>query len=63
MHNATPLFLATLVAAGIIVIGCFYLVSVDRIPGTFGLKMLHPADAVQGHDEAGLGRTCRPLSR
>src|SRR5215471_5842192 len=34
MHNAIPLILAV----GIIVIGCFYLVSPERISGTFGLK-------------------------
>jgi hypothetical protein len=38
MHNAIPLVLAALLAVGIIVIGCFYLVSPERISGTFGLK-------------------------
>ena len=38
MHNAIPLAVAALIAAGIIVIGCFYLVSPERISGTFGLK-------------------------
>src|SRR5215475_288509 len=38
MHNAIPLTLAALIAVGIIVIGCFYLVSPERILGTFGLK-------------------------
>jgi uncharacterized membrane protein len=38
MHNAIPLSLAALIAVGIIVIGCFYLVSPDRISGSFGLK-------------------------
>jgi len=38
MHNAIPLILAALIAVGIIVIGCFYLVSPERISGTFGLK-------------------------
>src|SRR6201984_63350 len=38
MHNAIPLSLAALVAVGIIVIGCFYLVSPERISGSFGLK-------------------------
>src|SRR6516165_5574766 len=38
MHNAIPLFLAALLAVGIIIIGCFYLVSPERISGTFGLK-------------------------
>jgi len=37
MHNV-PLTLATLMALGIIVIGCFYLLSPERISGTFGLK-------------------------
>ena len=38
MHNAIPLILAALIAVGIIVIGCFYLVSPERILGSFGLK-------------------------
>ena len=38
MLNAMPLSLAALIAVGIIVIGCFYLVSPERISGTFGLK-------------------------
>jgi hypothetical protein len=38
MHNAIPLILAALIAMGIIVIGCFYLVSPERISGSFGLK-------------------------
>src|SRR5262245_32138174 len=38
MQNAIPLVLAALLAVGIIVIGCFYLVSPERISGTFGLK-------------------------
>jgi hypothetical protein len=38
MHNAIPLILAVLIAVGIIVIGSFYLVSPERISGTFGLK-------------------------
>jgi len=38
MHNAIPLILAALLALGIIVIGCFYLLSPERISGTFGLK-------------------------
>ena len=38
MHNAIPLILAALVAVGIIAIGCIYLVSPERILGTFGLK-------------------------
>src|SRR6516225_8759284 len=38
MHNAIPLILAALIALGIIVIGCFYLLSPERISGSFGLK-------------------------
>jgi hypothetical protein len=38
MLNAILLSLAALVAVGIIVIGCFYLVSPERISGSFGLK-------------------------
>jgi Domain of unknown function (DUF4267) len=38
MHDAIPLILAALMALGIIVIGCFYLLSPERISGTFGLK-------------------------
>jgi hypothetical protein len=38
MHSAIPLSLAVLVAVGIIVIGCFYLISPERILGGFGLK-------------------------
>ena len=38
MYNAISLILAALIAVGIIVIGYFYLVSPERISGTFGLK-------------------------
>jgi hypothetical protein len=38
MHNAIPLILAALLAVAIIVIGCFYLLSPERISGTFGLR-------------------------
>ncbi len=38
MHNAIPLILAAVIAVGIIVIGCFYLASPERISGSFGLK-------------------------
>jgi hypothetical protein len=38
MQNAILLILAALLALGIIVIGCFYLLSPERISGTFGLK-------------------------
>jgi hypothetical protein len=46
MHNAIPLIVAVLIAVGIIVIGCFYLLSPERISGTFGLKP--PASATIG---------------
>jgi len=42
MHSVIPLSVAALVAVGIIVIGCFYLVSPERISGTFGLKAPAP---------------------
>src|ERR1700739_2828006 len=38
MLNAMPLSLAALIAVGIMVIGCFYLVSPERVSGSFGLK-------------------------
>ena len=38
MHNAIPLILAALIAVAIIVIGCFYLASPERISASFGLK-------------------------
>ena len=38
MHSTIPLLLAALLALAIIVIGCFYLMSPERISGTFGLK-------------------------
>jgi Domain of unknown function (DUF4267) len=38
MLNAMPFSLAALIAVGIVVIGCFYLVSPERISGSFGLK-------------------------
>jgi hypothetical protein len=38
MRDAVPLILTALIAVGIIVIGCFYLLSPERISGTFGLK-------------------------
>jgi hypothetical protein len=47
MHNAIPLALAALVSVGIIVIGCFYIVSPQRILGGFGLKP--PASDVDTH--------------
>jgi len=38
MINAIPLILAALIAVAIIVIGCFYVASPQRILGSFGLK-------------------------
>ena len=38
MRTAIPLSLAALMAVAIIVIGCFYLVSPERMTGSFGLK-------------------------
>ena len=38
MPNAIPLSLAALIAVGVIVIGCFYLISPERISGSFGLR-------------------------
>ena len=38
MNYTIPLILAALIAAGIIVIGCFYLVSPERILRSFGLR-------------------------
>jgi len=38
MLNAVPLILAGLIAVGIIVIGSFYVVSPERVLGSFGLK-------------------------
>jgi hypothetical protein len=38
MYNAIQLSVAALIAVAIIVIGCFYLASPERILGSFGLK-------------------------
>jgi hypothetical protein len=38
MHNAILLSLAALMAVAIIVIGCFYVISPERMTGSFGLK-------------------------
>jgi hypothetical protein len=38
MHNAIPLSLAALLAVAITVIGCFYVISPERMTGSFGLK-------------------------
>ncbi len=38
MHDAIPFSLAALIAVAVTVIGCFYLVSPERVSGSFGLK-------------------------
>ena len=38
MHSAIPLTVAALIAMGIIVIGCFYVASPERVSRSFGLK-------------------------
>ena len=38
MHTAIPFYLAALLAVAIIVIGCFYVISPQRMTGSFGLK-------------------------
>ena len=38
MHNAIPLIVTALIAIGIIIIGCFYLLAPERVLGSFGLK-------------------------
>jgi Domain of unknown function (DUF4267) len=38
MLNAIPISLAALMAVAIIIIGCFYLISPERMTGSFGLK-------------------------
>ena len=38
MHNLIPLSLAGLVSVGIILIGCFYVMSPQRVVGSFGLN-------------------------
>jgi hypothetical protein len=38
MHNAIPLSLAGLLAVAIIGIGCFYVISPERMTGSFGLR-------------------------
>jgi hypothetical protein len=42
MHTAIPLAIAGLLAAGIIVIGSFYILSPERVMGNFGLKLPSP---------------------
>jgi hypothetical protein len=38
MHNIIPMSLAGLVSLGIILIGCFYVISPQRMVGSFGLN-------------------------
>ena len=38
MFSAIPFYLATLLALAIIAIGCFYVMSPERMTGSFGLK-------------------------
>jgi hypothetical protein len=38
MDNAIPLSLVALIAVAVLFLGCFYLVSPQRIAGSFGLK-------------------------
>ena len=38
MHNTIPFYLAGLLAVAIVVIGCFYVFSPERMTGSFGLK-------------------------
>jgi Domain of unknown function (DUF4267) len=38
MPNTLPLIIAALTAIGIIIIGCFYIASPERVTGSFGLK-------------------------
>ena len=42
MHNVIPLSLAALIAVTITAIGSFYLVSPERMTGSFGLKLPAP---------------------
>ena len=47
MDNAIALSLAALIAVGVVVIGCLYLASPQRVSGSFGLKPpAHDADTV-----------------
>jgi hypothetical protein len=38
MYSAIPFYLAGLIAVAVIMIGCSYLVSPERVSGSFGLK-------------------------
>ncbi len=42
MHTAIPFYLAALLAVAIIVIGSIYVISPERMTGTFGLKLPAP---------------------
>ena len=44
MLNAIPLYLAALLAVSVIILGCFYLISPERMTGSFGLKPPAPDD-------------------
>ena len=39
LYNAIPLSLAALIAAGVIFLGCSYLLAPARVVGSFGLKL------------------------
>jgi Domain of unknown function (DUF4267) len=61
VHDAIPLSVAALVAVAVFSIGCFYLVSPERMVGSFGLKPPAPgADTrawlrLKGIRDIGLG--------
>ena len=63
MHNAIPLSVAALIAVAVTTIGCFYLVSPERMVGSFGLTPPSPdADTrawlrLKGIRDVGLGLT------
>jgi uncharacterized membrane protein len=38
MYSAIPFYVAAVLAVAIIVIGCFYVISPERMTGSFGLK-------------------------
>jgi len=42
MHTAIPSYLAAVLAVAIIVIGCFYVISPERMTRSFGLKLPAP---------------------
>jgi hypothetical protein len=61
MYNVMPLSVAALIALAVLVIGSFYLVSPERVTGSFGLKPPSPdADTrawlrLKGIRDVGLG--------